>query len=47
MGLGRATIGSIIHINLHKLNNKLVNVESKHFWCMDKPHVNMDSRDSP
>jgi len=41
------TSGSIIHTDLHKLNNKLVSVESKHFWCTDEPRVNMDSQDSP
>jgi hypothetical protein len=35
-GLGWATSGSIIHMNLHKLDNKLVSVWLEHFWCMDK-----------
>jgi len=30
-GLGRSTSKLIIHTNLHKPNNKLVNVYSKHF----------------
>jgi hypothetical protein len=47
MGLGRTTSGSIIHMNLHKPNNKLVNAKSKHFWCTNEPWVNMDSQDSP
>ncbi len=38
---------SIIHINLHKPNNKLVNVWLKHFWCMDEPRVYIDTQNSP
>ncbi len=30
-GLGRVTSGLIIHMNLHKLNNKLVNAWLEHF----------------
>jgi hypothetical protein len=37
LGLGRMTSESIIHQNLHKPNNKLVNPLLKHFWCMDEP----------
>jgi hypothetical protein len=47
MELGRTTSSSIIHANLHKLNNKLVSAKLEHFWCMDEPWVNMDSQDSP
>jgi len=36
-GLGKMISGSIIHIDLHKPNNKLVSVQLKHFWCMNKP----------
>jgi hypothetical protein len=43
-GLGRAPSGSIIHMNLHKPNNKLVNVWLKHFWCMDEPWEYMNSQ---
>jgi hypothetical protein len=46
-GLGQMTSGLIIHINLHKPNNKLVSAWLEHFWCMDKPHAYMDSQDSP
>jgi hypothetical protein len=35
MGLGRTISNSIIHMYLYKINNKLVNVKSKHSWCMD------------
>jgi hypothetical protein len=30
MGLGQVTSGSIIHVDLYKQNNKLVNLELKH-----------------
>ncbi len=36
MGLGQATSGSIIHVDLHKPNNKLVSAELEHFWCTDE-----------
>jgi len=36
-GLGQVTNRSIIHNNLHKPNNKLVNAWLEHFWCMDEP----------
>jgi hypothetical protein len=36
-GLGRVTSGSIIHTNLHKLNNKLVSAWLGHFWCTYEP----------
>jgi hypothetical protein len=44
--LGQVTSGSIIHTNLHKPNNKLVNVWLEHFWCMDKPRSYTNSQDS-
>jgi hypothetical protein len=47
MGLGQMTSNSIIHMDLHNPNNKLISAESKHFWCMDEPCVNIDSWDSP
>jgi hypothetical protein len=34
-------------MDLHKPNNKLINVELEHFWCTDKPRANTDSQDSP
>jgi hypothetical protein len=40
------TSRSIIHTNLHKLNNKLVNVWLEHFWCTDEPWAYTDSQDS-
>jgi len=46
-GLGRLTSKSIIHMDLHKPINKLVNVQLEHFRCMDEPHANTDSQDSP
>jgi hypothetical protein len=36
-GLGRMTSESIIHMSMHKPNNKLVNAWLGHFWCTDKP----------
>jgi len=36
-GLGKMISGSIIHIDLHKPNNKLVRVQLKHFWCTNEP----------
>jgi hypothetical protein len=36
-GLGRLTSKSIIHMDLHKPNNKLVNVQLEHLWCTDDP----------
>jgi hypothetical protein len=41
------TNGSIIHMDLHKPNNKLINVKLEHFRCMDKPWANTNSQDSP
>jgi hypothetical protein len=46
-GLWRMISMSIIHMNLHKLNNKLVDAQLEHFWCMDKPWINTDSQNSP
>jgi hypothetical protein len=37
----------IIHMHLHKPNDKLVNVWLEHFLCMDEPCAYMDSQDSP
>jgi hypothetical protein len=41
-GLGKMTSRSIIHIDLHELNNKFVSVELEHFWCTDEPWAYMD-----
>jgi hypothetical protein len=41
------TSESIIHINLHKPNNKLINAQLEHLSCTNKPRANMDSQDSP
>jgi hypothetical protein len=46
-GLGRLTSKSITHTDLHKPNNKLINVELEHLWCRDEPHANTDSQNSP
>jgi hypothetical protein len=40
-GLGRLTSESIIHLDLYKPNNKLINAYLEHFWCTNK------SQDSP
>jgi hypothetical protein len=45
--LGWVTSGSIIHIDLHNPNNKLVSVWLENFWCMDKPWAYTNSHDSP
>ncbi len=48
MGLGRLTSTSLIHTNLHKLNNKLVNAQIVvALRCMDEPRTITDSQDSP
>jgi len=47
MGLGRLTSKSLTHTDLHKPNNRVVNVELEHFWCMDEPRANTDSQESP
>ncbi len=46
-GLGRLTTKSIIHKDLHKPNNKLVNAQLQHFWCTNEPRTNTNSQDSP
>jgi len=46
-GFGQVISGSIIHMNLHKLNNKLVNVWLEHFWCTYEPRTYTDSQASP
>jgi hypothetical protein len=45
-GLGRLTSKSIIHTDLHKPNNKLVNAQLEHLWCIDGPRANTNSQDS-
>jgi len=45
--LRKLTRKSITHTNLHKPNNKLVNVKLKYFWCTDKPQANTDLQNSP
>ncbi len=47
MGLGRMTSMSIIHMDLHNPNNKLVSAQLEHFWCISEPWANIDSQDSP
>jgi hypothetical protein len=34
---------SIIHMNMHKSNNKLVNAWFEHFSCMDESRAYIDS----
>jgi hypothetical protein len=46
-GLGQMISESIIHIDLHKPNNKLVNALLEHFWCINESLTNIDSQDSP
>ncbi len=38
---------SIIHMDLHKPNNKLVSAQLEHFWCQDEPGAKLDSQNSP
>jgi hypothetical protein len=45
-GLWRVISESIIHTNLHKPNNKLVNVWLENFWCIDEPQAYMNSQNS-
>ncbi len=45
--LGRGISESIIHTDLHKLNNKLVSAWLKHLWCTNESHVYTDSQNSP
>ncbi len=45
-GLGRLTSKSITHIDLHKLNNKLVSAQL-HLWCTYESWADTDSQDSP
>jgi hypothetical protein len=47
MGPGQVTSKSIIHVDLHKPKNKLVNTELEHFWSMNEAWANTDSQDSP
>jgi hypothetical protein len=42
-GLRILTSKSITHIDLHKLNNKLVSAWLEHFWCMNEPRANTNS----
>ncbi len=44
---GWMTSKSIIHLDLYKLNNKLVSALLKHFWCTNEPHAYIDSQTSP
>jgi hypothetical protein len=46
-GLGRMISGSIIHMNMHKPNNKLVSAWLEHFWCTYEPWAYTDPQDSP
>ncbi len=46
-GLRRMINKAIIHIDLHKPDNKLVSVWLDHFWCTDEPRAYMDLQDSP
>jgi hypothetical protein len=46
-GLGKIISESITRTDLHKPNNKLVNMQLEHFWCSDKPWALMNSQDSP
>jgi hypothetical protein len=46
-GLGRLISKSVTHTDLHKPNNKMVIAQLEHLWCMDEPHANTDSQNSP
>jgi len=47
IGLKIMISGSIFHMDLHSLNNKLVSAWLEHFWCTNSPRAYMDSQDSP
>jgi hypothetical protein len=47
MGLGQATRRLIIHMDMHKPNNKLISAWLEHFWCTYEPWANIDSQNSP
>ncbi len=46
-GLARLTSKSIIHTELHKPNDKLVDAQLEHLWCTDEPRANTNSQNSP
>ncbi len=46
-GLEQVISESIIHMDLHKSNNKLVSALLEHFWCTNEALTNIDSQDSP
>jgi hypothetical protein len=46
-GLGKVISKSIIHMDLHKSNNKLVSAGLEHVWCTNEPHAYKDSQNSP
>jgi hypothetical protein len=46
-GLAWVISTSIIHIDLHKPNNKLVSGLLEHFWCTDESWTYIDSQNSP
>ncbi len=41
--LGQGTSESIIHMDLYKPNNKLVNAWLKHLWCTNESWAYIDS----
>jgi len=43
-GLRQVTSKSIIHMDLHKPNNKLFNAWFEHFWCINEPWAYMDTK---
>ncbi len=46
-GPRQMTRGSIIHTDLHKPNNKLINAWLGNFWCTNEPRAYTDSQISP
>jgi hypothetical protein len=47
-GLRKLTSKSIIHMNMHKPNNKLVSVQLEQLWCMHEPlqtHIHKTHQD--
>jgi hypothetical protein len=42
-GLGQVISGSMIHMDLHNPNNKLVSAWLEHFWCTDEPRAYTNS----
>jgi hypothetical protein len=45
-GLGKLISKAIIHMDLHKLNNKLFSAQLEHLWYTDEPRIHKTHHDS-